>query len=285
MIKIFDSENKEVEFNRISYPDTQQSVEILSLPEKRGSFTIVVRLNSFRAVELLLATVAALKALVPSFKLTVKIVYLLGGRSDRQMSMNSPNYLRDVIGPVLNLITPTRVIIMDPHSYVSEAVIKKSSAYSILPTLLEKYFSYQNLFNRLKENKIQIVAPDAGATARIHKTIDVFRKISATNSDVAIKIIQCIKTRDEKGAVNGLKVCDEYEPDVATVVMDDLCDGGKTFIEVANKIHVKDICLIVAHGVFSKGVEPVIAEYEMIFTTNSYRDFEPNINLDVHKVI
>lgn len=285
MIKILDSEGNEVKFTRVSYPDSQQTIEINELPEKRGEFTIVARLNNFRAVEMLLAAASALKACVKSFKLNIKIVYLLGGRSDRQFTSCSPNYLRDVIGPVLNLIAPTRFQVLEPHSYVTEAVLKKAQGYTVSHILLERYFNYMNLFGKIKDNKIQIVAPDAGATPRIYKAIERFRIKSKCNNDADIRVIQCIKTRDSDGVVTGLKVCDEYDFEIPTVVMDDLCDGGKTFLEVANKMNVKDISLIVTHGIFSKGVDPLVAEYEMIFTTNSYRDFETNVNLDVLKVI
>ncbi len=46
----------------------------------------------------------------------------------------------------------------------------------------------------------------------------------------------------------------------ACVIVDDLCDGGRTFIELAKVLRAKGaakIALVVTHGIFSKGKEPL----------------------------
>lgn len=53
------------------------------------------------------------------------------------------------------------------------------------------------------------------------------------------------------------------------IVVDDLCDGGRTFTDIASMLSSPD--LFVAHGVFSKGLMPLAnAGYQRVFTTNSY---------------
>ncbi len=282
MIKVYDELGNPLKYKHIIFPDSQQSVEFEEVP-KKSNWRISARLSDFRQVELLLAVVGAIKAITPSCKINLNIVYLLGGRSDRHFSKHSPHYLRDVIAPVINQLNLTEVRILDPHSDVSEAVFKKCRPFSALHVLLGKY-----LTDKKPTGAIQIVVPDAGAEKRIIKTIADYSKL--TNEPLPeIRLIQCIKTRDlATGAITGLTVCQNQEVDfeLPTVVIDDLCDGGKTFIEIADKVMVKDLALIVAHGIFSKGIDPILAEYNRIYTTNSFKEFpETQTDVDVFHVI
>lgn len=283
MIKILDGDGQEIKYQKVSFPDSQQSAELLEVP-KKPNYIVCARLASFMDVELMLAVVGAIKAATPSCKVTLNIVYLLGGRSDRQFSRYSPNYLRDVIAPIINQLNLTAVRVLDPHSDVTEAVLKKSRPYTVLPTLLQRY-----LADKMPKGAVQVVVPDAGAEKRILHTISSFKKSFPGSDDVEFKLIQCLKTRDlSTGAITGLTLCQNSKVDfeLPTIVMDDLCDGGKTFLEIANLVIVRDLDLIVTHGVFSKGVNPLLAEYNCIYTTNSFQEFPENqIDVDVFKVI
>lgn len=54
------------------------------------------------------------------------------------------------------------------------------------------------------------------------------------------------------------------------LIIDDICDGGATFTQLANelkKVGVEDIFLFVTHGIFSKGLKPLFdAGIKRIFT-------------------
>jgi ribose-phosphate pyrophosphokinase len=55
------------------------------------------------------------------------------------------------------------------------------------------------------------------------------------------------------------------------LVIDDICDGGRTFIEVAKRLPVDaNIYLWVSHGIFSQGFEELKKYYKHIYTTDSY---------------
>jgi ribose-phosphate pyrophosphokinase len=66
----------------------------------------------------------------------------------------------------------------------------------------------------------------------------------------------------------------QYEKEI--VIIDDICDGGRTFIEIAKilKEEKKDIkiSLIVTHGIFSAGLKELYEYFDMIVTTNSVID-------------
>ena len=61
------------------------------------------------------------------------------------------------------------------------------------------------------------------------------------------------------------------------IIIDDICDGGRTFIELAKEIRKqtdKPIYLIVTHGIFSAGFEKLSDELDGIFCTNSVKDID-----------
>ena len=70
------------------------------------------------------------------------------------------------------------------------------------------------------------------------------------------------------------------------IIVDDICDGGRTFIELG-KIIRKDydrLILCVTHGIFSKGVEPLDV-FDEIYSTNSWNpNLEDFMNLKVIKL-
>jgi ribose-phosphate pyrophosphokinase len=60
-------------------------------------------------------------------------------------------------------------------------------------------------------------------------------------------------------------------------IVDDICDGGGTFINIARIIKENEqfkgrIYLIVTHGIFSRGFEDLGEYFNGIYTTNSISD-------------
>jgi len=57
------------------------------------------------------------------------------------------------------------------------------------------------------------------------------------------------------------------------LVVDDLCDGGGTFIglgEAIKEINPKArLSLYITHGFFTKGLESLLEYYDRLYTTNS----------------
>jgi ribose-phosphate pyrophosphokinase len=57
-------------------------------------------------------------------------------------------------------------------------------------------------------------------------------------------------------------------------IVDDICDGGGTFVGLAALLksrHAGKIVLIVSHGIFSKGFD--LANIDAIYTTDSFKNF------------
>ena len=124
------------------------------------------------------------------------------------------------------------------------------------------------------QNRIVLVSPDAGA----------YKKVFGVGQLFGIEnIITASKVRDVKtGKIlsTELPSIKKYNDSMKYVIVDDICDGGKTFIELSKAIKEQKsdakIYLIVTHGIFSKGCDELMEHIERIYTTNSIKDIEPS---------
>lgn len=85
------------------------------------------------------------------------------------------------------------------------------------------------------------------------------------------------KKRDQAtGEILGMSVLsgDACDSDDIVLIIDDICDGGRTFIEVAKMLQwAKEIHLYVSHGIFSKGLDVLTgAGISRIFTKDGEVD-------------
>lgn len=61
------------------------------------------------------------------------------------------------------------------------------------------------------------------------------------------------------------------------VIVDDIIDGGYTFIELAKILKnkgAKTVYLVVSHGIFSKGIDELKIHIDGVYTTNSIKYFD-----------
>ena len=264
------------------FPDGQQSVKIvehqyntfLSLRDRTNSITIKSRLNTFQDLELIICANQALKEIgVKSVKLFIP--YCIGGRSDRKFQEGGINYIKTVIAPILNSQNFDEVRIMDPHSDVLEACI--NNFIKIDNNHLVKFALDNIVKDGGTQDNICLVSPDAGAYKKI---ADVAKSVNISN------IITANKTRDiATGNITGTYVpLNVYDANKTFVIIDDICDGGRTFIELVKEImksrmlssvvHPNEygkIYLIVTHGIFSAGFDKLNECFDGIFSTDSVR--------------
>lgn len=200
-------------------------------------------------------TVDALKLQYPLANLHLDMPYVPYARQDRVCSPGEAHQLK-VTAQMINGMGFATVTSVDAHSTVSDAVF-------------DRFYTLDQIavFSKIKTNwsDVYIVAPDQGAT----KKAEAFSK--AVN---AAGVITCAKVREmSTGKITGLKVLDHVPFSCNILVLDDLCDGGRTFIEVSKALQTKQevmkIELAVTHGLFSKGVGVVKDFYDEIYTTDS----------------
>ena len=264
------------------FPDGQQSIDIIvsdptdfydkSMNIKEG-VEIRSRMNSFKDVELIVCANQALKNLGVK-KIELYVPYFLGARSDRKFSIGSVNYIKDVIAPIINLQGFDKVTVVDPHSDVLEACIRnynKNNHLDLVRLSLQRYWmTTGQIISDM--SKVVYVSPDAGALKKVYSVDKSFK----SNHDVVV----CSKYRDVDGKLSKTLVPltdDILDKDL--FIIDDICDGGGTFLNIAKSIKENEnftgrIYLVVSHGIFSRGFDDLKNSFEHIFTTNSISNEE-----------
>jgi ribose-phosphate pyrophosphokinase len=118
----------------------------------------------------------------------------------------------------------------------------------------------------LKNPDIIIAAPDKGASEKCKELSDA----------KGCPIIMCCKTRNPttgKLAGFGIESYSENPAGKDIWIVDDICDGGGTFLGLHEKLkefNPRSINLFVTHGVFSKGLEELCSVFDQVVTTDTF---------------
>lgn len=259
-------DESQIKYKVSKFPDSQQSVTIDNSTGLSNRVIIQTRLCSFADLELLLCATQSLRGLFVK-EISVYITYFLGARSDRKFEGGSCNYLKNVICPIINSQDYTAVAVLDPHSDVLEACL--NNFVKISSQNYAKQF-VDALYPKDKERNFVIVSPDAGALKKVY---DI-----AAELDYSGNVVVASKHRDIKTGkilstsvpLTGKHVNKDF------IIFDDICDGGRTFIEIAKQIREQEfdgkIYLVVTHGIFSAGLSEISKWIDGVVCTNSYSD-------------
>jgi len=275
-LDLVNPEKSQIKYKVSKFPDGQQTVDLtdwVDLMRYEDAVKISSRLNNFKDLELIICATAAIRNIKPNREIALYVPYFIGARSDRKFIDGGVNYLKQVICPIINSLNFVTVITLDPHSDVLEACLnnyEKVDNHTLVKYALTKIDNKNNA-----QERICLVSPDAGAYKKI---FDVAKKFGIQN------IITANKVRDMKtGNIlrTEIPVLNQHE-DIKYVIIDDICDGGRTFVELAKAIKegrpTAKVYLIVTHGIFSAGFKELGNYIEHIYTTNSYRDMVDNEN-------
>lgn len=194
----------------------------------------------------------------PGSKRVVVMPYIPAARADR----GTPFGL-DVYARVLDLVGIDQLIVFDPHSGAS---VERLSQYNTVSVVTP-----EDLFSGLSFGFYGpvwdgVIAPDKGAIDRA----------SGVAQALNVELHICEKERDfETGKLLGFKAPETLPPKGNMLIVDDICDGGGTFVgqSAAIKRSYPDIKLdlYVSHGVFSgQAAHRLSAAFKNIITTNSY---------------
>ena len=283
-------EESEIKYKISPYPDGQQNIILnkddcldgeFILTHKDCIVKIKSRLNNFQDLELIICTTKSLRNLGVR-EIHLYTPYFLGSRSDRRFEEGSCNYLKDIICPIINSLNFESVTVLDPHSYVLEACLnnfKKIDNRNLVGFAIKNIYDFDRRVNF--EDYFTLMSPDAGATHKIYKV--------AEQADYKGSIITCSKERDENGKLTKVDI-PKFDISKDIIIIDDICDGGQTFINIAekinstrdclkhlaksNKVDIGKLYLIVTHGIFSKGFDELSKYFDGIYCTNSYNDLE-----------
>ncbi|QLE00123.1 ribose-phosphate pyrophosphokinase [Galbibacter sp. BG1] len=246
----------EISFKAFTFYGGEPHIKIESALDPKKEVTITHRITSFNDLGLLMVAVNALRNMgVKSIR--AFLPYFPGARQDRLMVTGEPLTVK-VYADVINNLKLEKVTILDPHSEVTPALIDNCEA-------LDNFSFIKHITNSLSGDLL-LISPDGGALKKIYK-------VAAYLKDYPV--VECSKTRDVKtGTLSGFKVYAEDLKKQNCLIVDDICDGGGTFIGLAQELKKKNagnIYLAVTHGIFSKGFDELSAHFEEIYTTDSFK--------------
>lgn len=213
--------------------------------------------------KILLATDALRRSGVKHIELNIP--YIPFARQDREMTSGEPLSIK-VFADIINAQKYESVIFFDAHSDVTPALIDNSFHLS------NRWFIRKVVYDRLLNKNVDdflIVSPDSGAFKKIYKLCE----------EIQYKrhIVLCNKHRDvTNGKIDGI-ICDTDNFEGKDLfIVDDICDGGGTFVLLAEELRKRNcgkINLIVSHGIFSKGID-ALYNIDHIYTTDSINGVE-----------
>lgn len=168
--------------------------------------------------------------------------YIPYARQDRVMVSGEP-LAAEVFGKIINLCGFDRVLVDDPHSDVAPSHINNVGIF-------EQYEMALQILGAGFFADAVIVAPDAGAIKKVTK---LAQKVNHPVIGVGNKHRNLITNEITETSYSG--------PDVdgkRVIMVDDICDGGRTFIELGKVLRekgAKEVILYTTHGIYSYGAD------------------------------
>lgn len=232
---------------------------------------ITAQLNNSEEIMLLLLTTDALRQLDPAVQLSLEVPYLPYARQDR-VAVPGESLAIKVMADLINSQNYTSVQVLDCHSQVGVALIDRIEAWPQSKVVMQYMHGHVDWTNTV------LVAPDAGATKKTEELVKLVRETIG----ITVPMVQAYKVRDPAtGRISDTRL-DPVAPELFKLrwlVVDDICDGGRTFTELSKVIHATVpasvapefyLDLWVTHGIFSKGFTELFDYYSHIYTTNSF---------------
>jgi len=233
---------------------------------------ITQRIKSFNDFGELAVAVDALRRLYNIKSIKLFLPYFPGARQDAIRSSGEALTVK-VYADLINSLGFDKVIIFDPHSSVTYPLIDNCIVEN------NHYFINRVIQDiiEIPHKKIAIVCPDAGAQKKIYDLLNFL--------DNKFLLIKCDKHRDPiTQEVSGFRVYDEIPPGYDCLIVDDICDGGRTFMRIATKLKdagANDIYLAISHGLFSYGFKELAKYFKKIYTTDSWYT---NISMELPEI-
>ncbi|KQO64540.1 phosphoribosyltransferase family protein [Curtobacterium sp. Leaf261] len=183
------------------------------------------------------------------------IPYLPGARQDRGLPFGAKVY-----ADILNGFHIDQVVAFDPHSPVIVGLVERLTVVSSDRVIRNAVVGRRD--RDVPQRYDGIIAPDKGAVARATAVADACH----------LPVFRAEKHRDESTGKLSSFSCEPLPETGRFLVVDDICDGGGTFMGLAESTGLpkERLGLWVSHGVFS-GRAPALAEhFGEIVTTDSY---------------
>ncbi|WP_299120142.1 ribose-phosphate diphosphokinase [uncultured Winogradskyella sp.] len=248
-----------IKFESFRFSGGEPHIKILSDLNAIDEVTVTTRIRSFNDMGLLLIAVDALRRM-DAKTIHLFLPYMPAARQDRVMIPGESLTVK-VYADLINGLHFESVIVFDPHSEVTPALLNNCKVIS-------NHTFIKSIINEIN-SEVNLISPDGGALKKIYKVSEFLG---------GLPVVECSKMRNVKnGKLEGFKV---YEDDLAgkdCLIVDDICDGGGTFIGLAEELKKKNagkLYLAASHGIFSKGFEGLNKYFTKIYTTDSFKSVD-----------
>ena len=146
----------------------------------------------------------------------------------------------------MEIVGELRLVVADPHSEVTAQLRHFSQAEVV------RCFEDAGLF----DNDPIVVIPDAGAAKKAYSWLN------------GRTVVQALKRRDvHTGKLSGFEVLADDLGGRPCIIVDDICDGGGTFLGLADKLaeaNAGPLTLAVTHGLFTKGTDALLEKFDTV---------------------
>lgn len=239
-------------FSTFIFPGGEVNVRFADPRHVLDQSAVYIDANIHSSADLMLLFVAtgAIRNINPNVTLHLEIPYFPYARQDR-MCMSGEAVGVKVMADLINSQRYRTVTVWDIHNEAS------------LP-LIDRVFhrTVDDFLKKINLNKTIICAPDLGAAKKL-KGLGIHPEIVA------------MKQRDsETGELSKPKIItDVFVTDHDILIVDDICDGGRTFINLAELLrsYTKgEVLLYVTHGIFSQGVYALEKYIDHIYVANPF---------------
>lgn len=250
-----------------TFPGGERNVSITGGPVRKDSvdhLTVYCHFKGSDDLIDLLLVVNALRYEYPRAKLKLVIPYFPFARQDRVMNAGEPFALQ-VAASIVNSCGFNEIVVHDPHSDVLAGMFPPG-----VLVIKEQWELISNsiLWSNFYDEAV-LISPDAGALKKIYKVA----------KETNLPVVCANKVRNTKtGEIVSTEISDDsYLTAKTAFIVDDICDGGRTFIELAKTMRAAGfkgkLILCITHGIFSKGKEVILEHFDDIFCVNDLTQY------------
>ena len=248
-------EDSDIKYSISRFPDGEVQISLGDFSHKE-QIQVKCRITNAEDLFILMQVLDILDRHEVSYVLS--IYYLMGMRMDRVMNFNRPFTLKIVLNSLKNC-NADNIEILEPHSDIYYD-------YRFGGKFTELYI--EGSPSNTVWHGYQMVLPDVGAKERYD-----FQYVGTA--------LTCNKVRDlTTGKILEIKIDNpEVISDKSLLILDDLCDGGDTFCGIAKAFNALNIPkerlnIAVTHMVNPKGIKNLSENFNHVWFTNSYEDWE-----------
>jgi ribose-phosphate pyrophosphokinase len=176
--------------------------------------------------------------------------YLPAARQDRGVPFTAK-----IVADIINHARFDHVVAVDPHSNVMPALLDRFTAIGCVDVFPAAMVDTAGA-------PAVIICPDAGAAKRAEAVADRY----------GLDVIYARKNRNPANGRLDRSATDPLPADVVGVVVDDICDGGATFLGLAGALghDPAKLRLWTTHGIYARGLDTLRAAFGHIGCADTF---------------